>query len=357
MILDLTTSKLQVLLAGAITTNQLPVTVDAVDSTANGFTPVATFQNTNSGNPVDILAAPASGHYRKVNALSVYNADTVAATVTIRRNDNSTTYVLMVVTLAAGETLHFTDTQGWFVLDASGQKKTTMTIPSGVYIGRSFITYTDGASHTFTQNPLTRRLRAMVQAGGAGGGGVDGTAGTNVAAAGGGGAGGYAEREYTAVTAATVFSAVVGAKGAGGTAGANPGTAGGDSTFTDGTTMVTAKGGNPGTGDTGDGTTSHVAGGAVSTGATNGQVDIPGEAGADSLTVTNIFGLSGRGGHSVMGKGGSGLVRIQADAASTAGTNATGNGAGGGGAASGASATNVAGGDGTNGLIIVEEYT
>jgi hypothetical protein len=112
MILDNTTRKLQVVLGEAHTTNALPVVTAWFDS---GIVPSGGPQltNTNGVTAVDIVAAPASGYIRQVNELTVFNADTVSHTVSVRYNDNGTTYIIQKVTLAPGETLNYSKALSW----------------------------------------------------------------------------------------------------------------------------------------------------------------------------------------------------------------------------------------------------
>ncbi len=106
--LTLTTSSLEVVLTGAITTNQLDCSCHAVDlqtSDQSVSAVVNTNITSNSTTAVTVMAAPASGHTRAVKSLTVYNKDTVAAEVTVRINANGTFYILTKTTLAIGETL------------------------------------------------------------------------------------------------------------------------------------------------------------------------------------------------------------------------------------------------------------
>ncbi len=108
IVLDATTKSLEVVLTGAITTNQLDCTchcVDLQDSDQSVSDVVNTNIASNSVTAVTIMAAPAASHTRAVKAITVYNKDTVAAEVTVRINSNGTFYILTKTTLAVGETL------------------------------------------------------------------------------------------------------------------------------------------------------------------------------------------------------------------------------------------------------------
>jgi hypothetical protein len=111
IVLNTTTRKLQVVLSGAITTNQLPVTVVFKEIRTDNLKESygEEVKNTNSTTAVDILNAPGSGMLRLIESISVVNEDTAAATVTIRYNDNSTTYTIVKVTLGVGDQLYYED--------------------------------------------------------------------------------------------------------------------------------------------------------------------------------------------------------------------------------------------------------
>lgn len=130
ILLDSTTRTLEVLLAGAITTNQLPWTASYVDiSTASTFALSAAAASngaTNSGTAVTMVSAPAASTSRQIKLLTVFNADTVAATVTVRLNDNGTTRIMWKGVLQTAETLTFVHTAGFVVTDANGAPKTNL---------------------------------------------------------------------------------------------------------------------------------------------------------------------------------------------------------------------------------------
>lgn len=108
IVLDATTKSLEVKLAGAITTTQLDITchcVDILDSDQSVSDIVNTDTVTNNTTAVTAMAAPAAGHTRVVKTLTVFNNDTVSATVTVQYNSNSTIYIINKVTLASGEQL------------------------------------------------------------------------------------------------------------------------------------------------------------------------------------------------------------------------------------------------------------
>ncbi len=109
IILDSTLKTLEVILSGAITTNQLDYHIDFVDLDAAFAISTASESDgtSNSTSAVTMLAAPASGHTRQVKFLTIYNKDTVAAVVTVRINNNGTFRILCKTTLAVGDSLQY----------------------------------------------------------------------------------------------------------------------------------------------------------------------------------------------------------------------------------------------------------
>lgn len=126
LILTETTDNLQVVLGGAVTTNQLNCLTSWRDITTTGFAPGRTVTNTNSTTDVNLVPAPAASTQRVVDFVSVYNADTVTATVTVKFDANGTEYVLFKATLATTERIEYTDAKGWQVYNNLGAVKTSI---------------------------------------------------------------------------------------------------------------------------------------------------------------------------------------------------------------------------------------
>ena len=173
----------------------------------------------------------------------------------------------------------------------------------------------DGTSYTTPAGCTAIIVEAV------GGGGGAGSSSTAIISGGGGGA--YVKKYFT-VTASTSYSYAIGQGGAGRASGYGAGAAGGSSTFTVGATTVTAGGGN-----NGENSSLTVTGGS----ATNGDLNVVG-----GRSIGTGTGIS-FGGSSMYGVGG------------PPGSAGTGFGAGGGGS------QNNAGGNGTNGIIIISEYS
>lgn len=129
IILDATTKTLEIDLAGAITTSQLPVVASYVDVTTTAYTPISTDTATNSTTAVTIVSAPAATTQRQVKFLNIHNADTVSATVTVQLNNNGTLRLLVVESLASGSTLTYTDGKGWQTITSAGAIVTSTLSP------------------------------------------------------------------------------------------------------------------------------------------------------------------------------------------------------------------------------------
>lgn len=151
--LDTTTRKLEVILGGAITTNQLPITASWSDASSGGYLGGATVINTNSTVAVVAVAAPtAAGTIRDVDYMSVKNSDTVAAAVTVRYNDNGTLYSEVTITLQVNDVLIYTHAKGWYVLSSAGQIKAGGGISSiGASTDNALVRW-DGTGGTAIQN-------------------------------------------------------------------------------------------------------------------------------------------------------------------------------------------------------------
>lgn len=130
--LDTTTRKLQVVLAGAVSTNQLPVVVSYSDKTSTTYNGATQTAQTNGTIAVDICAAPASSTIRDVDYINIYNADTSEATITVRCNDNGTLYQLVKTTLKVGSQITYTHSSGWQMMLSDGSIKSGSSFWGGI---------------------------------------------------------------------------------------------------------------------------------------------------------------------------------------------------------------------------------
>lgn len=201
---------------------------------------------------------------------------------------------------------------------------------------------------TYTYTPTTGMVYCEViclGAGGGGGGTTTTSAGQYSAAAGGGG-GEYAVGVFSASTVGASQTVTIGTGGAG-----NSAAAGSNGTASSLGSLITANGGSAGLLGSAS-TTSVGGGGAGGTGGTGGSYRSKGYNGGQGYgIVAATYLFSGTGGNSQLGSGGIGRI-----SSTNAGTNGAGYGAGGGGGAITASTSGNAGGNGTDGIVIVTEY-
>lgn len=117
MILDIST-RIEAVLAGAVSANQPEVHVDYVDWNQQGEqTPPASFRSAlNSTTDVTILAAPVVNPKREPIEVNIYNKDTASVVVTVKTDDGTTERIIVRRTLTTLQTLCWKRNVGWFVL-------------------------------------------------------------------------------------------------------------------------------------------------------------------------------------------------------------------------------------------------
>ena len=146
MLLDSTVKILQVVLGGVVTTNELPIVVHfdtgIVNANLVGFSFTAF---TNGTTDVNIISSPTNKERKTVRFLSIRNADTVSATVTLKLEDNGTGFEILKVVLAVDDTLIYTDEHGFNVITSTGAIKGA----GGGGGGGGLTLTTKGDLHTF----------------------------------------------------------------------------------------------------------------------------------------------------------------------------------------------------------------
>lgn len=120
IVLQASNQTLQAVLGGNVTTSQLDVACVYFDQLPQSTTsePRRTHKLTATNNTTDvtIVAAPGDGIVRNISNVTVFNDDTVAATVTVKIDDNGTEWVLVEQALAASESLVYEHGTGWQIL-------------------------------------------------------------------------------------------------------------------------------------------------------------------------------------------------------------------------------------------------
>jgi len=215
-------------------------------------------------------------------------------------------------------------------VDSTGKffRSTASASASGTLIRAPQI-LTSGTSYTTPSNCNSIYVEVV---GGGGGGGVGSIYGA------GGGGGGYAAK-YFSVSPSTSYTYGIGAGGSGSSS--TTGSSGGNTTFTVSSTTITGSGGSGGAGSS-----TATSGGT----GTNGDLNITGGSGGG---CNGNFGgaFSGQGGNSFFGSGASSA----AGTSNLSGSNGTGYGSGGGGSYK--NGGSPSGGNGTQGIIRIWEYT
>lgn len=293
---------------------------------------------------VDLVGVPTGAAYRrKVKYASIRNSHASSSCdITIQHLGAGITAQLYKHTLLAGEQIHYVEGVGFYVLDSTGVR--------GRWLRTTVI---NAGTTTFTTGAETNVIFVRGQAAGGAGGGSNGNA-TQAGIAGGGSAGGYFEKTFN-VSPNTAYTCAV---GTGGTGVSNAtGNAGGNTTFTVGATTATSFGGNGGIGGVAQANTSQISvlGGAPPAISTNGDINVSGEQGGVGHRAGPVFVatgsiFSGQGGSSMFGTGG------QSRNAVGTGNAGVGFGSGGGGSLANAAAAQV-GGAGTDGLLVVDEFS
>lgn len=215
-----------------------------------------------------------------------------------------------------------------------------------------------------TYTPSTNATKAIVHVvgGGGAGGGCENTGSGELSAGAGGGGGGIIVSDVIDVSGGSYTSTIT--IGAGGTGASNDsGVAGGDTTYADGTITLTATGGKGGTKEAASSSFRLQGSTDSSPNTVSGHTPIINTMGQEGGTaflfadadISNMV-ASGQGG-SALPYGTGGKSRGNFNASGGAGLDATGFGSGGSGAFShSSSGGNAAGGDGTDGVVIIYEY-
>lgn len=124
LLLASTSDVLNVVTTGGITTD---VHASYVDMNGSTITPGRKNTAITAATTTPVVASPGSSTYRTVKTLAIRNKHaTTAQTVTLSHTDGTTAVEIIKVTLAAGECLHYHESAGFWISDATGRVKTNI---------------------------------------------------------------------------------------------------------------------------------------------------------------------------------------------------------------------------------------
>lgn len=113
MLLDKKTRSLAMVLGEAKTTNEVDVVASYYDSSQESIAPISQLSKSSGVAQVTIVSAPVDNTERRVKEITLCNHDTVPHSVYIFVLDGATTYYVTQATLASGQTLQYTEQDGW----------------------------------------------------------------------------------------------------------------------------------------------------------------------------------------------------------------------------------------------------
>lgn len=148
IVLANTTDKIQLKLSNSITSNQLEGFASYRDTTTTTITPGRNFVLTNNTTAVDLIGSPNASTQRVIDYMSVYNSDTVAATVSFIFNDNSTLYELSVTQLQSGEKIEYAEGSGFKSFDINGHIKKSTSGEYNAISGWNYYTLTNDVTNS-----------------------------------------------------------------------------------------------------------------------------------------------------------------------------------------------------------------
>lgn len=132
MILDSTSSTIQISLAAPVATRQ-PSFVGSYNDGNNSLYRPEPFKGTASGtSQVTMVPSPAAGVQRQVVMFTVSNRDTQAATVTLNYDDDGSDTQIISVVMEPGDVLTYSQSAGFSVKDRFGAQKQTGVGPAEI---------------------------------------------------------------------------------------------------------------------------------------------------------------------------------------------------------------------------------
>jgi len=113
MKLTTTNDKLQIVLSGSVTTNQLQCVTSYKIFTTSATTDGKLAVNTNNTTDVDLAGAPSSGEVYDIQNINIFNNDTASATVTIKLDVSGTETILYKGVVGVNDVISWSGEGGW----------------------------------------------------------------------------------------------------------------------------------------------------------------------------------------------------------------------------------------------------
>lgn len=113
MKLTTTNDKLQIVLGGSVTTNQLQCVTSYKIFTTSATTDGKLAVNTNNTTDVDLAGAPSSGEVYDIQNINIFNKDTASATVTIKLDVSGTETILYKGVVGVNDVISWSGEGGW----------------------------------------------------------------------------------------------------------------------------------------------------------------------------------------------------------------------------------------------------
>jgi hypothetical protein len=119
IILDATDESIVAVLDSAPASTNPQFNAAYADSSSTSITEAGSEGNLNGTTEVTLVSAPSSGYRRLVKSISIYNRDTSAVIVTVKKKVSSNYYTLIKRALYSGDTLYYSDRGGWSVIECN----------------------------------------------------------------------------------------------------------------------------------------------------------------------------------------------------------------------------------------------
>ena len=152
IILDATDESIVAVLDSAPASTNPQFNAAYADSSSTSITEAGSEGNLNGTTEVTLVSAPSSGYRRLVKSISIYNGDTSAVIVTVKKKVSSNYYTLIKRALYSGDTLYYSDRGGWSVIECNPGIE---GLYRNIIINGDFKIWQRGTSFTPSSGPLT----------------------------------------------------------------------------------------------------------------------------------------------------------------------------------------------------------